>query len=116
MSGGCEGVLAPADTLEFAVPIERRNAMDILDLAIRIVAGLVLGAAIGFERQLRSRTAGVRTNALVSLGSALFVIMGAFSFTGSDADPNARCRSNRFRHRLPRCGCDHEAGRIDIRA
>lgn len=61
--------------------------MDFLDLAIRIVAGLVLGAAIGFERQLRSRTAGLRTNALVSLGAALFVIMGAFSFTESGADP-----------------------------
>lgn len=61
--------------------------MDYLDLMFRIVAGLSLGAAIGFERQLRSRTAGVRTNALVSLGSALFVIMGAYSFTGSGADP-----------------------------
>lgn len=58
--------------------------METLDLALRIFSGLALGAAIGFERQLRSRTAGVRTNALVSLGSALFVIMGAFSFDGAD--------------------------------
>ncbi|WP_025133459.1 MgtC/SapB family protein [Leucobacter sp. PH1c] len=58
--------------------------METLDLALRIFSGLALGAAIGFERQLRSRTAGVRTNALVSLGSALFVIMGAFSFEGAD--------------------------------
>nr|WP_237465377.1 MgtC/SapB family protein [Leucobacter luti] len=48
---------------------------------------MALGAAIGFERQVRSRTAGLRTNALVSLGSALFVIMGAFSFEGPGADP-----------------------------
>ncbi|MCY0869121.1 MAG: MgtC/SapB family protein [Firmicutes bacterium] len=34
---------------------------------------LVLGAAIGAERQWRQRTAGLRTNALVSLGAALFV-------------------------------------------
>lgn len=61
--------------------------MEMLDLALRIFAGLALGAAIGFERQLRSRTAGVRTNALVSLGAALFVIMGAFSFDESGADP-----------------------------
>lgn len=61
--------------------------MELLDLSLRIFAGLALGATIGFERQLRSRTAGVRTNALVSLGSALFVIMGAFSFSGSEADP-----------------------------
>lgn len=61
--------------------------VDYVDLALRIAAGLTLGAAIGFERQLRSRTAGVRTNALVSLGAALFVIMGAFSFTETTADP-----------------------------
>ena len=61
--------------------------MESIDLALRIAAGLSLGAAIGFERQLRSRTAGVRTNALVSLGASLFVIMGAFSFTETSADP-----------------------------
>ncbi|KAM9865851.1 Protein MgtC [Leucobacter aridicollis] len=61
--------------------------MELLDLTLRILTGLLLGAAVGFERQLRSRTAGVRTNALVSLGAALFVIMGAFSFTGAEADP-----------------------------
>ena len=61
--------------------------MDPIDLALRITVGLGLGAAIGLERQLRSRTAGVRTNALVSLGAALFVIMGAFSFDGAGADP-----------------------------
>ncbi|GAA1322051.1 MgtC/SapB family protein [Leucobacter albus] len=61
--------------------------MELLDLALRITVSLVLGAAVGFERQLRSRTAGLRTNALVSLGAALFVIMGAFSFTGVEADP-----------------------------
>ncbi|TDP93485.1 putative Mg2+ transporter-C (MgtC) family protein [Leucobacter luti] len=61
--------------------------METLDLAIRIFAGVSLGAAIGFERQMRSRTAGLRTNALVSLGAALFVIMGAFSFEGPGADP-----------------------------
>ena len=61
--------------------------METLDLALRIFSGLALGAAIGFERQIRSRTAGLRTNALVSLGAALFVIMGAFSFEGPGADP-----------------------------
>lgn len=34
---------------------------------------LILGAVIGAERQWRQRTAGLRTNALVSLGAALFV-------------------------------------------
>jgi putative Mg2+ transporter-C (MgtC) family protein len=39
----------------------------------RILAALVLGVAIGIERQLGQHPAGVRTNALVCLGSALFV-------------------------------------------
>lgn len=58
-----------------------------VDIAIRIAAGVTLGALIGFERQWRARTAGVRTNALVALGSTLFVIMGAYSFHGAGADP-----------------------------
>ncbi|GAB2671225.1 MgtC/SapB family protein [Gordonia jinhuaensis] len=57
------------------------------EFMIRILVALACGAAIGFERQWRARTAGLRTNALVSLGAALFVVMGAFSFHGPDADP-----------------------------
>lgn len=50
-------------------------------------SGLGLGAAIGLERQWRSHNAGLRTTALVSLGSALFVIMGGYTFAGEHADP-----------------------------
>jgi putative Mg2+ transporter-C (MgtC) family protein len=41
--------------------------------AVNIGAALLMGGAIGLERQWRQRTAGLRTNALVALGSALFV-------------------------------------------
>lgn len=58
--------------------------MDLLDLTFRILLGLSLGAAIGFERQWRARTAGLRTNALVSLGATLFVVLGAHGFAGGD--------------------------------
>ncbi|RDB61690.1 hypothetical protein C1878_09740 [Gordonibacter sp. 28C] len=53
--------------------------MDVLDLEIvsRVLAGLVFGALIGFERQWRGRAAGIRTNALVCLGAALFTSAGA---------------------------------------
>lgn len=57
------------------------------DIALRIVLAGGCGGLIGLERQWRARTAGVRTNALVSLGAALFVVMGAFSFDGTNADP-----------------------------
>jgi putative Mg2+ transporter-C (MgtC) family protein len=56
-------------------------------ILVRIALGLVLGAAVGIERQWRARMAGLRTNALVSLGATLFVIMGAYGFQGPDADP-----------------------------
>lgn len=58
--------------------------MDILDMLLRIGLGLLLGAAVGFERQWRARTAGLRTNALVSLGAALFVMLSAYGFDGGD--------------------------------
>jgi putative Mg2+ transporter-C (MgtC) family protein len=40
----------------------------------------VLGGLIGIERELREREAGLRTHLLVSLGSALFTIVGAYGF------------------------------------
>jgi putative Mg2+ transporter-C (MgtC) family protein len=42
---------------------------------IRLLIALLLGAAIGLERQWRHKMAGVKTNALVSLGSALFILL-----------------------------------------
>jgi len=48
--------------------------MTISDFIIRIVASVIFGFLIGFERQLTGHPAGIRTNALVSLGSSIFVI------------------------------------------
>ena len=42
-----------------------------------ICAALVMGMAIGAERQWRSHPAGLRTNTLVALGAALFVSLSA---------------------------------------
>jgi putative Mg2+ transporter-C (MgtC) family protein len=44
--------------------------------AIRLVIAFVLGALVGVERQWRQRQAGLRTNCLVAVGSAMFVMMG----------------------------------------
>lgn len=52
-----------------------------------VALAALLGAAVGAERQIRSRNAGVRTNALVALGAALFVVMGSRAFDGPEADP-----------------------------
>lgn len=42
-------------------------------IATRLLIALLLGIAIGVEREISGHTAGVRTHALVSLGAALFV-------------------------------------------
>jgi putative Mg2+ transporter-C (MgtC) family protein len=52
-----------------------------LDLFFRVGLATLLGIAIGFERQWRSRMAGLQTMALVSMGSALFTLMGAYDFS-----------------------------------
>lgn len=46
----------------------------LLHTAIALFAAFLLGGAIGFERQWRQRLAGLRTNTLVALGAATFVI------------------------------------------
>ncbi len=51
--------------------------MNGMEFALRILAALVLGAGIGIERQWRQRLAGLRTNALVSVGAAAFVALAA---------------------------------------
>jgi putative Mg2+ transporter-C (MgtC) family protein len=58
-----------------------------LELAVRLTAGLVLGAIIGFERELHRQPAGFRTHSLVALGAALFTIVSAYGFSGPMVDP-----------------------------
>lgn len=46
-----------------------------LEMLIRLSIALILGVIIGLERVWAKKTAGMRTFALVSMGSALFVII-----------------------------------------
>lgn len=48
------------------------------ELIVRIALSFALGGLIGAERQWRQRNAGLRTNTLVSVGSALFVSLSFF--------------------------------------
>jgi putative Mg2+ transporter-C (MgtC) family protein len=50
------------------------------DALLRLSIACALGGAIGFERELRDREAGIRTHLLVSLGSALFTVVSAYGF------------------------------------
>jgi putative Mg2+ transporter-C (MgtC) family protein len=49
--------------------------MSIFTFAIRLIMALCLGATIGIERQWRQKSAGLRTNTLVALGSAAYVLL-----------------------------------------
>jgi putative Mg2+ transporter-C (MgtC) family protein len=55
--------------------------------ALNTSVALVLGLAIGVERQWRQHSAGLRTTALVALGSALFVSMSILM-----SDPQSQSR------------------------
>ena len=52
-----------------------------LDVAFRLLLAEVLGGAVGFEREVREREAGLRTHVLVCVGSALFFLVSAYAWT-----------------------------------
>lgn len=49
-------------------------------MLICLAVALVLSTAIGFERQLKAKSAGMRTHTLVGLGAALFTIVSKYGF------------------------------------
>lgn len=63
------------------------------EAVLRMALALVLGALIGAERQRGDRPAGMRTHALVCLGSTLFMLVSAYAFpeftqvSGGRVDP-----------------------------
>ena len=52
------------------------------EILLRVVLAAGLGGAIGFERELREREAGLRTHMLVSVGAALFTLVSAYAWSG----------------------------------
>jgi putative Mg2+ transporter-C (MgtC) family protein len=54
---------------------------------IRVAAAAVCGGALGMERQVRGKPAGIRTSILICLGTHFFVLVGA-SLDAPGADPS----------------------------
>jgi putative Mg2+ transporter-C (MgtC) family protein len=50
------------------------DAATITRIIIRLALAALLGGILGYERELKRRSAGVRTHMLVAVGAALFVI------------------------------------------
>ena len=61
-----------------------------LELTIRMVGAGLLGAAIGYEREMRAKGAGLRTHVLVALGACLFMIISQYGFSEADRFDAAR--------------------------
>jgi putative Mg2+ transporter-C (MgtC) family protein len=53
--------------------LDNINLGALLDTLCSLAFAFLLGGLIGFERQYRQRTAGLRTNVLVAVGAAIFV-------------------------------------------
>lgn len=61
--------------------------MEYIDIGIRILSALLLGFAIGLEREMTNKYAGLRTNILVCLGACIFTIISIYGFpTFADGD------------------------------
>jgi putative Mg2+ transporter-C (MgtC) family protein len=56
-------------------------------ILLRLFVAALLGGAIGLERELRERGAGLRTHTVVCVGSALFTLVSAYAFVGPRVDP-----------------------------
>lgn len=55
-----------------------------LEMVLRLLLATVLGGVIGFQREWSGKEAGLRTNILICLGSALFTVLSIYAFPGSD--------------------------------
>jgi len=62
------------------------------DFIISIIAAMAAGLFIGIERQMKNKNAGLKTNALVAVGAAIFVTI-SYEFIGVDHVDESRILS-----------------------
>jgi len=55
----------------------------LLEMVLRFLLAVALGAGIGFQRERAGKAAGVRTHILVSAGAALFTLASIYGFGGA---------------------------------
>lgn len=59
-----------------------------LELTQRLLLAALLGGLLGLEREWRNKDAGLRTNILITIGSALFTLMSIELTDGAKGDPS----------------------------
>jgi putative Mg2+ transporter-C (MgtC) family protein len=64
--------------------------MPLSTMLLRLGLALIFGIAIGLEREYRARPAGMRTMALISLGTCLFMLISLFGFEDVQGLPHAQ--------------------------
>lgn len=64
------------------------NIIEELQHLISVMVAVVLGFAIGYERKLRFKEAGIRTHTIVCAGSALIMVVSKYGF-GDSAEADA---------------------------
>ncbi len=62
-------------------------ALSDTEIVRRLILAAALGAVFGLERELRQKSAGLRTNILIAVGSAVFTVMSIEMAVGTSADP-----------------------------
>src|SRR5215813_8496945 len=60
--------------------------MSDLELVVRLLMSLVLGAIVGVERQWHHKTAGLKTNTLVAVGATAYALVSEYGF-GAGSNP-----------------------------
>ena len=60
--------------------------MEPLEFIIRLLAATAAGAAVGLEREINNKSAGLRTNTLVSIGAAIYVLISLELLNESEGD------------------------------
>lgn len=72
------------------------QAMPLTAAAARLLAAVVLGGAIGWEREVSARPAGLRTHMLISLAAATFAVLG-MELTGITVQEGVEVRTDPLR-------------------
>lgn len=57
-----------------------------LTIALRLLLATLFGGIVGYQREVTDRPAGFRTHVMVSVGSALFMLVSTYNF-GEPSDP-----------------------------
>lgn len=78
---------------EFTAPFRVLPAEVIM---VRLLAAMLLGAAIGVEREMNARTAGLRTHILIALSACLFALV-SFEILGMEAASGQNWNSDPLR-------------------